>query len=66
MNKLEKILIYVPIIGIIVLIYVLNSDNVRYEKLEFEDVSTSVSLQTISVIFLCAIIGLFIDKIVKL
>ena len=64
MNKLEKILIYVPIIGIIILIIILNSDNIRYENVHYDDIKNSVWIQTISVIYFCAMIGLFIDKFI--
>ncbi len=66
MNKLEKYFIYVPIIGIIILIIILNSDNIRYENVHYDDIMNSVWIQTLSVIFTCSMIGLFIDKIIKL
>jgi len=64
MNKSEKFLIYVPIIGIIILIIILNSDNIRYENVHYDDIKNSVWVQTISVIYFCAMIGLCIDKII--
>lgn len=59
MAKIEKILLYIPIIGFLLMLTMLNSKNMEYSNVKYDDIKTPIWIQVISLVslFIMVLIG---------
>jgi uncharacterized integral membrane protein len=59
MNKLEKFILHIPLIGLMLILTMMNTHTTEIETVTFEQVKIPIMIQVISIalVFLIAIIG---------